>query len=119
MSIWPYGGSDPDAIEFFTKGDPVHVLEKHAPHTIVDMLAEPGEDFDATAINLALGHCFVGRCGTKMNGAGTPQGPYTVSHFNDNRLCVRCMRATPEAERHRLFEHPQDEDEEDDDDLCL
>jgi len=37
-----------------------------------------------------------------------------LSHFDDGRLCQSCVKATPEAERSTLFEHPQDREDDDD-----
>lgn len=89
-------------VEFFrvsSTGRRVHVVDHEAPSATTVALGLT--DDEARGSNLVSGR-VVARCGVSAVWHVAPR----ADTFPDEHLCRGCWRATPEADRDRLFEHP-------------
>lgn len=85
-------------VRFATKGGSVHVLDPKLP-----MESWSSDDVWTIAESIMRLPIGVTRCGRDATGL---QGWGEVRVFEDDRICIRCVRTVPEDQRHLLFRHP-------------
>lgn len=69
----------------------------------VHVLAAGLRTYDDSAVA-----ALMGRQRALCGAVGEPAAQTGVSTFDDGRLCARCCRIVPDDDRHRLFEHDQE-----------
>lgn len=77
----------------FTDGGAVHV-----ERTIEDAVGRVRSD-------IPFGSAIYARQAALCGRTGTPGHLFGIAEFEDGLLCRRCVHATPDDERVRLFEH--------------
>lgn len=86
----------------------VHVVIPSNPPSVLT----EGLTRDQIALSNMVLRYYISRCGTVARSADHGGDWMLLDTFHDDRLCRRCINATPTEERMRLFEHPQEEDTE-------
>lgn len=99
--------SDDDLIfAHLTDHSVVHVV---VPSNAPAILTEGLNRFETAVSNMVMRY-MISRCGIVDRSADHGGGWELTDVFVDDRLCRRCIKATPADKRLDLFEHPQEED---------